>query len=50
MEPRFRAWGFIDGKAYCLAYTHRNNRLRGISLRRARKKEMERYAQEKDRE
>jgi uncharacterized DUF497 family protein len=50
-EPRFRAWGFIDGKAYCLAYTHRNNRLRAISLRRARKKEMERYAaQEKSRE
>lgn len=43
-EPRYRAWGLIDGEAYCLAYTFRGGRLRAISLRRAHKKEMLRYA------
>jgi uncharacterized DUF497 family protein len=47
-EPRFRAWGFIGGKAYCLAYTHRDDRLRAISLRRASKKEMERYVSQEE--
>lgn len=43
-EIRYRAWGLIDGKAHCLAFTHRDNRVRAISLRRAHKKEMDRYA------
>lgn len=43
-ETRYRAWGLIDGVAYCLAFTDRNGALRAISLRRAHKKEMDRYA------
>jgi uncharacterized DUF497 family protein len=43
-EVRFRAWGMIDGKTYCLAYTMRGDKVRPISLRRARQKEMKRYA------
>ena len=42
-EPRFRAWGLIDGRAHCLAYTLRSGRVRPISLRRAHEKEMKRY-------
>lgn len=42
-EIRFRAWGLIDGKAHCLAFTHRAGKVRAISLRRAHKKEMDRY-------
>ena len=42
-ETRFRAWGLIDGKAHCLAFTRRSGKIRAISLRRAHKKEMERY-------
>lgn len=43
-ETRYRAWGFIDGKAYCLAFTYRGDRVRVISLRRAHKEEIDRYA------
>jgi uncharacterized DUF497 family protein len=43
-ETRYRAWGLIDGKAYCLAFTNRAGKIRAISLRRAHKKEMKRYA------
>lgn len=42
-EERFRAWGLIDGVAHCLAFTTRGNRIRAISLRRAHRKEMDRY-------
>lgn len=42
-EERFRAWGLIDGEAYCLAYTVRDGRVRPISLRRAHAKEMKRH-------
>ena len=42
-EPRFRAWGLIDGLPYCLAYTIRDGHVRPISLRRAHAKEMARY-------
>jgi len=45
-EVRYRAWGYIDGKAYCLAYTLRNGTPRPISLRRVRTREMKRYGQE----
>jgi len=42
-EIRYRAWGLIDGKYYCLVFTHRGGRVRAISLRRAHKKEIDRY-------
>lgn len=42
-EVRYRAFGFIDDEAYCLAFTIRNASVRAISLRRAGEKEMERY-------
>lgn len=42
-EPRSRAWGLIDSRAYCLVYTIRDGRVRPISLRRAHAKEMARY-------
>lgn len=43
-EKRFRAYGLIDGIAYCLVFTMRNEQRRPISLRRAHAKEMKRYA------
>lgn len=43
-ETRYRAWGPIDGRAHCLVFTDRNGTVRAISLRRAHKKEMDRYA------
>jgi len=43
-EHRWRAFGYIDGLACCMAFTIRNNRVRVISLRRAHSKEMKRYA------
>lgn len=42
-EIRYRAWGLIDGEYFCLAFTHRQNHLRAISLRRAHKKEIKRH-------
>ena len=42
-EVRYRAYGFIDGVAYSLAFTTRNGLVRPISLRRAHTKEMRRY-------
>ena len=42
-ELRYRAWGLIDGEAHCLAFTTRNGMVRAISLRRAHRKEMQRY-------
>ena len=42
-EPRFRAWGTIDGGNDALAFTGRGNVLRPISLRRAHTKEMKRH-------
>ena len=43
-EPRFRAYGHINGVAYCLVFTIRDERYRPISLRRAHAKEMRRHA------
>jgi uncharacterized DUF497 family protein len=43
-EPRYRAYGLIDGVAYCLVFTIRGGRYRPISLRRAHAKEMKRHA------
>lgn len=45
-EPRFRAFGYIDGVACSLAFTYRGENLRPISLRRAHAKEMKRYVPE----
>jgi uncharacterized DUF497 family protein len=45
-EVRYRAWGLIDGLPHCLALTHRDGRLRAISLRRAHKKEYDRYVKQ----
>lgn len=42
-ERRFRAFGHIDGLAYCLVFTVRETAVRAISLRRAHQKEMRRY-------
>ena len=43
-EPRLRAYGTIDGRSYCLAYTVRGDTIRAISLRRAHSKEMKKHA------
>ena len=45
-DPRYRAYGSIDGVAYCLVFTIRNERYRPISLRRAHSKEMRRHVPE----
>ena len=45
-DPRYRAYGFIDGIAHCLVFTVRNERYRPISLRRAHAKEMRRHVKE----
>jgi len=42
-EVRYRAYGYIDGVAYYLAFTGRKGNVRPISLRRAHTKEMRRY-------
>ncbi|WP_029030403.1 BrnT family toxin [Salinarimonas rosea] len=42
-EVRYRAFGWIDGKPYVLAFTWSGVTLRAISLRRARPKEMRKY-------
>jgi len=45
-ETRYRAWGYIDGKPYFLAYTVWHGKMRPISLRRAHAKEMKRRVKE----
>lgn len=42
-EPRFLAVGRIGAKHWTAVFTWREGRLRIISVRRARKKEIERY-------
>jgi len=42
-EVRFRAFGRIDGKGYCLVYTMRGTAMRLISFRRAHEEEMRNY-------
>jgi uncharacterized DUF497 family protein len=42
-DPRYRAYGFIDGLAHCMVFTVRGERYRPISLRRAHTKEMRRH-------
>jgi uncharacterized DUF497 family protein len=43
-EPRYRAYGLLDGLPHCLVFTIRDRAYRPISLRRARTKELNRYA------
>jgi hypothetical protein len=38
-ETRFRAYGLLDGRPHCLAFTMRGSIMRPVSLRRAHKKE-----------
>ena len=42
-EPRFRAYGLLDGQPHCLVFTMRNDAYRPISLQRAHAKELKRY-------
>lgn len=42
-ESRYLAFGYLDGVAHCLVFTDRNGVLRVIRLRRAHKKELDRY-------
>ena len=42
-ETRYRAFGWIEGEGYCLAFTLRGTILRPISFRRAHDKEMKRH-------
>lgn len=44
-EIRYRAWGLIDEQPHCLAFTYRDGHVRAISLRRAHRKEFERYVE-----
>jgi uncharacterized DUF497 family protein len=46
-EIRYRAWGMIDEQPHCLAFTYRDGHVRAISLRRAHRKEYERYVEAK---
>jgi len=42
-EVRYRAWGWLEGKYYYLAFTSRQGAMRAISFRRAHQKEIDRY-------
>jgi uncharacterized DUF497 family protein len=43
-EARYRAFGLLDGVAYCLVFTLRGSTVRAVSLRRAHWKEYRHYA------
>ena len=42
-ETRYRAFGRIDGQAFCLVFTFSAEAVRAISFRRAHEKEMRRH-------
>lgn len=42
-EIRYRAFGRVDDKGHSIAFTIRDEKMRLISFRRARDKEMQRY-------
>jgi uncharacterized DUF497 family protein len=46
-ERRFRVLGFIDGWLHAAAITHRGEKIRVISLRRANRHEEKSYAKER---
>ncbi len=48
-EARHRAYGYLSGAAYCLAFTIRNGSVRPISLRRAHAKEMRKHGADDER-
>ena len=45
-EIRFRAFGYIDGLAYCFCFTDRDGKRRVINLRRAHLKEMKQHVED----
>lgn len=47
-EPRYRAWGMIDGIYFTLAFTVRGEKIQPISLRRAHAKEIKRYVADQE--
>jgi hypothetical protein len=47
-EARWRAFGRIGGRMFCLIFTVRDGRIRAISLRRAHGKEYRRYVLPKE--
>jgi len=44
MEPRFIVYGLIEDRLYCLVFTPRGSHMRVTSLRKAKKREVKRYA------
>ena len=42
-EMRYRAFGLIDYRLYCLVFTPRNGKIRVISLRKANQREVQAY-------
>ena len=48
-EVRYVALGVIDGKHWTAVFTRRGERIRIISVRRSRKKEVEVYGEEDQR-
>jgi uncharacterized protein len=44
-EPRLIAIGFIRGRLHVLVFTRRGNEIRVISLRKANRREVRRYAE-----
>jgi uncharacterized DUF497 family protein len=45
-ESRFCAYGLIETRLHCLVFTPRNDSIRIISLRKANKREVNRYVLE----
>ena len=45
-EPRFQAIGMIGGRLHVLAFTMRGEAMRAISLRRANRREGDRYGRQ----
>jgi uncharacterized protein len=44
-EPRYQAFGMIEGRGHMIVYTVRDDAVRLISFRRANEREMKRYEQ-----
>jgi uncharacterized DUF497 family protein len=44
-DQRYRAYGSIDGRLFCLAYVIRNGLIRAISLRRSHEEELLQYVE-----
>lgn len=42
-EPRFRAYGYIDGRMHMVAFTIRGEKVRPISFRKANAMEIKRH-------